>query len=175
MSVKPPASPDNAVIAFIREHMALAEPAVFAMGFAEGIPGLSLLVPSSALFLAVGTAHGAAGGLFWQTWLAASAGAVLGDCVTYWLGRRYKDRVESLAVIRRYAGWRERGIALFERWGVLAIIGGKFLGFMRPFLPVVAGMIEMPLLYFLPASVISSLAWAGAFLAPGYGVSLLLR
>jgi membrane protein DedA with SNARE-associated domain len=166
---------DGVVIAFIREHLALAEPAVFAMGFAEGIPGLSLLVPSSALFLAIGAAHGAAGGVFWQTWLAASAGAVLGDCVTYWLGRRYKDHVEELAVMRRYKGWREKGVDLFERWGVMAIVGGKFLGFMRPFLPVVAGMLEMPLAYFLPASVISSLAWAGAFLAPGYGISFFFR
>ena len=163
----------DALIEFVRQHLAWAEPAVFAMGFAEGIPGLSLLVPSSALFLGIGTAHGAAGGQFWQVWLAASAGAVLGDCTTYWIGRTWKDEAARLPFLARYPGWVERGQALFQRWGVLAVVGGKFLGFMRPFIPIVAGMTRMPVLLFLPASVVSSLAWAGAFLAPGYGLTWL--
>jgi membrane protein DedA with SNARE-associated domain len=164
----------HTIIALVREHLALAEPAVFVMGFAEGIPGLSLLVPSSALFLGIGAAHGAAGGAFWHLWLAASAGAVLGDCATYAVGRAFKEKAERLPLLRRHPGWREAGHRLFERWGVLAIVGGKFLGFMRPFIPVVAGMLEMPFLYFLPASIVSSLAWAGAFLAPGYGITWLI-
>ncbi len=163
-----------AVIGFIREYIALTEPLVFAMGFAEGIPGLSLLVPSSALFLGIGAVHGAAGGSFWSVWLAASLGAIIGDCVTYAIGRRYKGRVSTLPVLNRYPGWETHGQLLFERWGVLAVVGGKFLGFMRPFVPVVAGALEMPFLLFLPASILSSLAWAGTFLAPGYGVKWLI-
>ena len=163
----------DAVIDFIREYIALAEPIVFAMGFAEGIPGLSLLVPSSALFLGIGAVHGAAGGSFWSVWIAASLGAVIGDCVTYAIGRRYKGDVATLPVLRRYPGWERHGQLLLERWGVFAVVGGKFLGFMRPFIPIVAGALQMPFLLFLPASILSSLAWAGAFLAPGYGVKWL--
>lgn len=158
----------------VRAHLALAEPIVFVMGFAEGIPGLSLLVPSSALFVAIGTVHGAAGGAFWHLWLAASAGAVIGDCVTYSIGRYFKSEAATLPLLARHPGWMERGHALFESWGVLAVVGGKFLGFMRPFIPILAGVLEMPLRHFLPASIVSSLAWAGAFLAPGYGLKLLI-
>ncbi len=158
----------------VRAHLALAEPIVFAMGFAEGIPGLSLLVPSSALFVGIGTVHGAAGGAFWHLWLAASAGAVIGDCVTYSIGRHFKDDAAQLPLLARHPGWLDRGHQLFERWGVLAVVGGKFLGFMRPFIPIVAGVLAMPLRHFIPASIVSSLAWAGAFLAPGYGLKLLI-
>lgn len=163
----------DTVIAFLRENIAFAEPIVFAMGFAEGIPGLSLLVPSSALFLGIGAVHSAAGGTFAPVWIAASVGAILGDCVTYAVGRHYKGNVAKLPVLRRYTGWETHGQLLIERWGVLAVVGGKFLGFMRPFVPVVAGALKMPLPLFLPASVISSFAWAGAFLAPGYGIKWL--
>ena len=112
--------------------------------------------------------------MFLPTWLAASAGAILGDIVTYAIGRAFKDQVESLPVIRRYHGWRFWGRKLFDRWGVLAIVGGKFLTFMRPFMPIVAGTLEMPLIKFIPASVISSFIWAAVFLAPGYGISWLV-
>ena len=163
----------DAVIGFVRQHIAFAEPIVFAMGFAEGIPGLSFLVPSTALFLAIGGIHSAAGGTFLPMWLAASLGAILGDIFVYWIARRYKAEVARLPVFRSYPGWLTQGRLIFERWGVLTIVGGKFLGFLRPFVPAVAGVLEMPLWIFLPASIVSSFTWAGVFLAPGYGLTWL--
>ncbi len=162
------------VMGHVREHLPLAEPIVFLMGFAEGIPGLSLVVPSSPLFLAIGGVHGAAGGQFWHLWLAASVGAVAGDCVTYALGRWLKKHPDRLRALRLNPEAMAKGQALFARWGALAVLGGKFTGFARPFIPIVAGVVAMPLPLFLAASTFSSLAWAGAFLAPGYGLKWLI-
>ncbi len=159
----------DSIVSFVREHMALAEPAVFLMGFAEGIPGLSLLVPSTPLFLGIGAAHAAAGGQFLHLWLAASAGAVASDLLIYFLARHYKLEALQMWPLSGHPDWWPRGHALFERWGVLAVAGGKFTGFLRPFIPAVAGVLEMPIWQFFPASLVSSLVWAGAFLAPGYG------
>ena len=161
------------LIDLVREHLALAMPVVLAMGFAEGIPVLSLLVPSTPLFLGIGAAHAAAGGQFWHLWLAASIGAVASDCLVYGLARHFKDGAVGVWPLSRHPEWWPKGHALFERWGILAVIGGKFTGFLRPFIPAVAGVLRMPLWQFLPASVISSLLWAGAFLAPGYGIKWL--
>jgi membrane protein DedA with SNARE-associated domain len=158
----------------IRAHVALAEPVVFLLGLAEGIPALSLFVPSSALFLAIGGIHSAAGGAFWHVWLAAAVGAVTGDLITYSLGRWLKHDVSRLRYLALHPEVMCRGHELFRRWGVLAVIGGKFTGFMRPFIPVVAGCVAMPFPIFLASSCISSLAWAGAFLAPGYGLKWLV-
>lgn len=159
------------LIAFVQDNMSFAGPLVFAMGFAEGVPGLSLFVPSTALFLGIGGIHGSAGGTFWHVWLAGTAGAVLSDCAVYVLARQYGESVQHFRLLARHDSWLSRGQALIRNWGALAVLGGKFTGFMRPFIPAVAGMMGMPLWQFLPASVLSSLAWAGAFLAPGYGVS----
>lgn len=161
------------IVGLVRENMNLAEPVVFFMGFAEGIPVLSLLVPSTPLFLGIGAAHAAAGGQFWKLWLAASTGAVLSDLLVYALGRFYKQEATLIWPFSRRQDWLPKGRALFDRWGILAVAGGKFTGFLRPFIPVVAGVLAMPLWQFLPASIVSSMAWAGAFLAPGYGISWL--
>lgn len=158
------------LVGLVKANIAYAEPVVFLMGFAEGIPGLSLFVPSSALFLAIGAAHAAAGGSFWELWLAAAIGAVAGDCVTYSLGCHVRDDVERLSYFRVHPTTLAAGHAVFEKWGPLAVLVGKFTGFARPFIPIVAGIVTMPLPLFLGASALSSLAWAGAFLAPGYGL-----
>lgn len=163
----------DSLLAWLRDHMALAEPLVFALGFAEGIPVLSLLVPSTPLFLAIGLGHSAVGGTFVPMWLAASLGAVLGDLVTYAIGHYFKADAARVWPLSRRPDLLVLGNALFQRWGALAVLGAKFLGVVRPVIPLIAGIVRMPLWIYLPASAVSSLAWAGVFLAPGYGITWL--
>jgi membrane protein DedA with SNARE-associated domain len=163
------------VIAFTRDNMAWIEPIVFALGFAESIAFLALFVPSTVLFLAIGGLHSAAGGEFWTTWLAGASGAFLGDVVSYAMGRWFKDDLGSVWPFRRNADWYVLTVRFFERWGLYSIVGGKFLGFMRPFIPVVAGALHMRWGPFLFGSALSCLMWAGVFLAPGYGLLHLAR
>lgn len=158
----------------VSRHIALAEPAVMAMGFVEGIPVLSLLVPSSALFLGIGAAHAASGGQFWHLWLAASAGAVGSDLLMYAVGRIYKSQTLRFWPLSKHPEWWHKGHDVLIRWGALAVLGGKFMGPFRPAIPAVSGVLLMPLWKFLPASVVSSLIWAGTFLGPGYGLKWLV-
>ena len=161
-------------VSLVKANIAYAEPIVFLMGLAEGIPGLSLFVPSSALFVAIGTAHAATGGSFWHLWLAAALGALFGDCITYSLGRLLRHDVGQLGYFAVHPKALAAGHAVFDRWGPLAVLVGKFTGFARPFIPVVAGIVTMQVPLFLAASALSSLAWAGAFLAPGYGLKFFI-
>ncbi|MGE0765953.1 MAG: DedA family protein [Hyphomicrobiaceae bacterium] len=165
----------RAIIEFMQGHIAYAEPLVFALGFAEGIPGLSILVPSSAIFLAVGAAHSSAGGEFWNLWLSASLGCVVGDWVTYSLGRVLRSDVTRLRYFAVHPDAIAAGHAVFERWGPLAVLAGKFTGFARPFIPVVAGILTMPPHLFFLSSAVSSIAWAGVFLSPGYGLGFFMK
>ncbi len=163
----------DATIGLARDHVAWTPWIVFALGFAESIAFVSLFVPSTILFLAIGGLHSAAGGDFMPVWLAGAAGAVIGDIVSYFAGRHFKDRIERIWPFDRMPGLLPKARALFERWGFWSILAGKFIGALRPFVPVVAGMMDMPWLLFLMGSIVSSIIWAGVFLAPGYGVALL--
>lgn len=159
----------------VRAHISLAEPVVFILGFCESIAFVSLFVPSSVLFLGIGGMHSAAGGQFWTTCLAGGAGAFVGDVVSYLMGRYFKNDIAGVWPFRTRPEWYAATIGIFKSWGFLSILGGKFLGFARPFLPVVAGASHMGWPSFLIASAVSSLAWAGVFLAPGYGLTWLMR
>ncbi len=162
------------IITLTQDHIGFAEPIVFAMGFAEGVPVLSLLVPSTPMFLGIGTLHAAAGGQFWSLCLAAAVGAWASDIAVYLIARRYKLGVLKWRIFKRNPHWWPQGHALFQRWGVLAVVAGKFLGVLRPFIPAAAGVAGMPLWQFLPASLIASIAWAGLFLGAGHGAMWLM-
>ena len=148
---------------------------VFILGFAESIALVSLFVPSTFLFLGIGGIHSAAGGQFLPVWLAGSAGAAAGDVVSYLLGRLLKDDVRRIWPFSRMPGLLPKARAFIERWGFWSIIFGKFIGGLRPFVPVVAGIMDMPWLLFVLASLASAFLWAGVFLAPGYGIMLVGR
>ena len=92
-------------LAVVREHIELAEPIVFMLGFAESIIFLSLMVPSTALFLGIGGIHAAAGGDFLPLWLAASAGAALGDAVTFAMGRYFKGDLRHVWPLSKRPHW----------------------------------------------------------------------
>ena len=170
MQNPPPETWTESLLALISQHAALAEPIVFALGFAESIVFLSLLVPSTVLFLAISAAHSAIGGIFWPVWLAGASGAFLGDIVSYALGRRLKNNVVRIWPLNKNPRWVAYARLSISRYGILGVIASKFLGMARPFVPVIAGSMRMRWPKFVLASAISSLAWAGVFLAPGYSV-----
>lgn len=158
----------------VREHIALAGPIVFALGFAESMVFLSLLVPSSALFLAIGGIHSAAGGEFVSLWLAATAGAAFGDAITFAIGRYFKRDVGSLWPLNTRPHWYVYSRYFVKRYGVLGVFVSKFGGLIRPFVPLAAGAMGMRWSRFLAVSPLSCLAWSGVFLGPGYALTTAL-
>ena len=159
------------LLALARDHQELIVPLVFVLGFAESIALVSLFVPATILFLGIGVIHHAAGGAFVPVWLAGALGAFLGDFVSYAVGRRYRDTIQTVWPFRQYPDLIGRAKAMDEKWGAAALIGSKFLGMLRPFAPVMAGTLPMPWPRFALASAAGALVWAGVFLAPSYGLT----
>jgi len=171
MQTPPPDTWADSLLLLLTTHIALTEPIVFALGFAESIVFLSLLVPSTVLFLAIGGTHSALGGVFWPVWLAGAGGAILGDILSYAVGAHLKKKVTRVWPLSKNPRWVAYARLSVTRYGIAGVTTGKFLGMARPFIPVIAGSMRMPWQKFLLASVISSLLWAGLFLAPGYGIA----
>ena len=162
----------NQALELVRQHLALAEPIVFALGFAESMVFLSLLVPSSALFVGIGGIHAAAGGEFLTVWLAASAGAAIGDVVTFAMGCYFKRDIGSIWPLSTRPQWYVLTRYFVKRYGLAGVFVSKFTGLIRPFVPLVAGAMGMRWYRFILVSPLSCLAWSGVFLAPGYALTV---
>ncbi|HEY9100105.1 MAG TPA: VTT domain-containing protein [Thiobacillus sp.] len=164
------------VVDWVGMHPDVAGVLVFTVAMAESLAVVGLVVPGAAVMIIAG-ALVALGALdFWPTLLLAVAGAIAGDGISFWIGRRYRDRLRALWPFRRHPGWLSRGEEFFHRHGGKSVLLGRFVGPVRPIVPVVAGMLGMRPATFYAVNVLSALAWAPAYLLPGmaFGASLAL-
>lgn len=153
-----------------------------------GWAGLSIMLISMCeslavigLFIPGLVAMGIIGGLvstgaleILPTLLWAVIGAILGDGISYSIGRHFKEHLPYYWPFSRFPKWLARGEAFFVKHGGKSIIVGRFVGPVRPFIPVVAGMMSMDPRQFFLANVLSALVWAPVYMAPGFGITWLL-
>lgn len=156
------------------QHWVIA--AVFLVSLAESLAVLGLVVPGAALMLASGTLIGMGGASFWPVLLAAVTGAVAGDGIGFWLGRHFREQLSSKWPFRRHPEWLSRGSDFFRHHGAKSILFGRFVGPLRPIVPLAAGMLGMRPAAFYAFNLLSALAWAPAHLLPGmaFGATLVL-
>jgi undecaprenyl-diphosphatase len=111
---------------------------------------------------------------FWPTFAWAVAGAVLGDGLSFFIGRHFQDQLRGFWPFSRHPDMLQGGIDFFQRYGGKSVVFGRFVGPVRAVIPLVAGMLNMSPGRFLAANIASALAWAPAYLLPGmvFGASL---
>ncbi|WP_211111647.1 DedA family protein [Azospirillum brasilense] len=157
--------------AFIEANASWAEVIFFLCAFAESLAFLGFVVPGVVLIAAGGAlvASGALG--FWQVYVALALGAVLGDAVSYWLGRVFGDRVPAVWPFRQRPELLERGGRFFLRHGGKSVFFARFLGPLRPVVPITAGMMAMPHHSFQTANLLSAVIWVPLMMAPGIAIA----
>jgi undecaprenyl-diphosphatase len=95
---------------------------------------------------------------------------VLGDVTSYELGRHLGRQWllrhgERLKITEQRLDQVE---GFFERRGGLTILIGRFIGFVRPISPFIAGASKMPFRRFLPYDVLAAGAWSTTFCVLGF-------
>jgi membrane-associated protein len=96
--------------------------------------------------------------------------AVLGDSAGYLIGRAGGPAVLQMRLVRRTVRPEHvrRAHGFLERHGIWAVPLGRWVGFLRAGLPVIAGTARMPYAKFLPGSAIGAITWSWTCLIGGY-------
>lgn len=162
------------LLAFITLHPVLAYGAIFLVSLSESLAFVGLIVPGTIIMFGVGAivATGSLG--LKPVLLLAAAGAIAGDGISYWLGHHYHEKLRRMWPFARYSGMLKNGETFFHRHGGKSILFGRFVGPVRPVIPVVAGMLGMSPLHFSIVNVVSAIGWALVYILPGvfFGTSL---
>ncbi|MBW1722885.1 MAG: VTT domain-containing protein [Deltaproteobacteria bacterium] len=166
----------KALLAFITHHSALAYGAIFLISLSESLALVGLIVPGTVIMFGVGAVVATGSLELKPVLMLAAAGAIAGDGISYWLGHYYHERLKRIWPFSRYPGMLKNGEIFFHRHGGKSVLFGRFVGPVRPIIPVVAGMLGMRPLHFGVVNVLSAIGWAFVYILPGvfFGTSLAL-
>lgn len=162
------------LLAWVSANPGWAYLGVFLVALLESLAIVGLMVPGAVMMVGAGTLIATGALDFGPVYLWATAGAVVGDGLSYWLGRHYRWRLKTFWPFTRYPESLAGGVRFFAKYGGKSVAFGRFVGPVRAVIPLVAGMMDMPTGRFLAANILSAIAWAPAYLLPGivFGASL---
>jgi membrane-associated protein len=135
------------------------------------LPGDSLLFVTGLMVASGAIVFPLAGSTFvvpiWMACAMISVAAWLGDQTGYWIGRKAGPAIFNKSESKFFSQKNvSRTNSFFERYGARAIILAHFVPVMRTFVPVAAGIGEMPYRRFLKYNIFGVIGW-------GSGVTLL--
>ncbi len=149
--------------------------AIFIIACVECLAIAGILVPGTVLMFAVAVLAGSGVLSLWETLLLGYLGGLLGDLLSYGLGRRFHQNIRRLPGLRHHPEWMVGAELYFQRYGTVSLLLGRFIGPLRPMLPMIAGMLDMPFMRFCLVSMLAAAGWVIAYLVPGWATGAALR
>lgn len=153
---------------WVMTHQEHAWWVIFLIAFSESMVVLGIIVPGLPFMLMLG-------GLIatnvlnpWMVIFWCIVGAVVGDGLSFWIGKHYRHQILNIWPLNRHPDWVIYGEKFFANWGGISILIGRFFGPLRATIPVLAGILGMRQRRFTIWNIASAALWAPAYLAPGF-------
>jgi membrane protein DedA with SNARE-associated domain len=157
----------DSLIAFVSAHAWLAYLTIFFAALLEAVPIVGSVIPGSTVILALSALIPGGELDLVAVFVAAIAGAALGDGSAFWIGHRSQREILSTWPMSRYPNVIAQSEAFFHRWGSLAVFFARFVPPIRAFVPLTAGALGMSPLRFYAVNIAAILLWAPAHILPG--------
>jgi undecaprenyl-diphosphatase len=157
----------GSLIDYLSANPHVAYGAVFLLALSESLPVIGAIVPGTAVILALSALVPSGVLVLWPMLIAATLGAIGGDGLSFWLGHRYQREILGVWPLGRHPELIERSEAFFKRHGDKSVFLARFTPGVRAFIPLLAGMLRMPVTRFYVVNILSALVWAPSHILPG--------
>ena len=157
----------NEVILWLKDNPEWIALGVFGAAFIESFALIGVIIPGVVL-LAVISGMAASTLSVFELVLIAYVASFLADILSFLLGTGISKSIDNLWPFNKYPNLLVLGRGFVKRFGILGVFVGKFIGPIRPLLPLTAGSLGMNFKYFLTVEIFSSFLWALLYTVPGY-------
>lgn len=158
----------DTITTMIQTHPESSQWIVFSIAFIESMAILGSIFPGTFLLTPVGIMLGSGVLPPLETFISILMGAFLGDGISYLIGLHYHPKVESLTWIKKHQGMYDWFKTFMQKYGVLSLVIGRFVGPLRSSVPLFAGLLGMQYITFLLGIIPSIILWGIAYLGPGF-------
>lgn len=142
--------------------------ATFIVALLESLAVVGLILPGVALLFMLSAAAAQYDVGFFSLALAGFLGGFLGDSLSFRFGQSALSYPWAKLFLAKHDQLQQKAHALCTRYGIAALLIGRFIGPLRPFVPMTAGILDYPKSRFYPTAILGSCAWAPFYLGPGY-------
>jgi membrane protein DedA with SNARE-associated domain len=164
----------NTTVGLVAGHPSAALGVVFLAAIIEALAVVGILIPGTPILMAVAGAAAMAGQPMLPFLAVSIMGAVVGDFLSFWVGKRFSARLRRLWPFSVRPELMENADRFFDRYGFYSVALCRFVPVLRSTVPLVAGMAGMRQLRFVMANVASAFVWAPVHIYPAQlaGLSL---
>lgn len=158
----------DSLLTYLNQNPEYIFVAAFTVALCESLAVIGIIVPGVGMITAIAILAGNLQLSIEVLVLSAIAGAFIGDALSYYLGRFFQPHLPHVWPFKQHPHWIESGTSFFQRHGGKSIFFGRFIGPIRPFIPLVAGMLSMKQKPFLVLNFASAVLWGMVYLMPAY-------
>ena len=157
----------NEVILWLKDNPEWIALGVFGAAFVESFALIGVVIPGVVLLAVISGIAASTLNVF-ELVLIAYVASFLADILSFLLGTSISKSIDKLWPFNKYPNLLVQGRTFVKRFGILGVFVGKFIGPIRPLLPLTAGSLGMNFKYFLTVEIFSSFLWALLYTVPGY-------
>ena len=138
------------------------------LAFVESLAFIGIICPGSILIVFTGFLAANGKGDFVILASVYSLGAIAGDLVSYVLGARAGGAIMQRPWFKRRENLLNQAQLYFAAHGGKSVFIGRFVGFLRPFIPFIAGSARMNPIAFTLYALVSGILWGISYPGLGY-------
>lgn len=155
------------LVQFFHAHPYSASIFTYLITFAEAMAVVGMIIPGAIIMPTIGFLIGIAIIPAGSTFAWAILGAVTGDVLSYFLGVYFRDRIHRIWPFTRWPNLLVSSEKFFHNHGGKSVFIGRFVGPTRAMIPMIAGVLKMPITRFMFAALPSAIIWAVGYMVPG--------
>ncbi|XPE66812.1 DedA family protein [Shigella flexneri] len=151
---------------FITQSTAYSLMAVVLVAFLESLALVGLILPGTVMMAGLGALIGS-GELSSGTrgWRGLSVAARRLDLLLAWLA--FKKPLHRWSFLKKNKALLDKTEHALHQHSMFTILIGRFVGPTRPLVPMVAGMLDLPVAKFITPNIIGCLLWPPFYFLPG--------
>ena len=136
--------------------------------FVESFALIGIIIPGVVLLAAISGLASSTNLSIFQVVFLVYISSCLADISSFLLGKYFSNRIDRIWPFNKNPSWLEQGRKFSKTYGIPGVFLGRFVGPVRPLIPITVGSLSMDLRTFIFVDLISGLIWAPLYTLPGY-------
>ena len=123
--------------------------------FIESFAIIGIIIPGVILLAAISGLAASTNLSIFQVVLLVYISSCLADISSFFIGKYLSRKIDHTWPFKKNPSWLEQGRVFFKSYGIPGVFLGRFIGPIRPLIPITAGSLAMDMRTFILVDLVS--------------------